>query len=568
MPNPPAWLKQGTAIYSTERGLGEVLGIVGSQLIASFKSEHQPVSINWVSAIETQELMPASDIVKKSSELNRLQQPSFNSSFEKIALGLAESIVYTETIPAANGELYPLPDNLPVALADALSRVDIQQIYSHQLESLEALRQGKDICILTPTASGKTWCFNIPILESCLTSNATALYLYPLKALATDQIDKLRSLVALLPQNATVKVGVMTGDVSVSERKRLFVPEPPQILGVSPDLLHYQLYAVRAKDSSAGEEFEQTNLDIAYREVFPGAIYSAQNSDGEIIKYKSTELNVEERRAILTPIDPQSTTFTMAETDFEVKLLEPLADPKTIALSIPNAEIKLTLGWGEVKSSVTGYRLCVRQYELTCTHTGCRYYHQPLSGKFCQACGSKLKRIELVTVVDEVTFNQPYCTQYKTPVVRVEINSVGASFISREVQHLKAKLQRQLKEIPPVYTALWEAYPARIALHSMGHQIVFAVPLVILSSSLYLNYLVAEKEETVAYFYDAVADGNGCSEAVFHQFDKFAQNAALLAKNCNCEAGCPKCLYMHGCPQDNESLNKQIGLALLTSISE
>jgi DEAD/DEAH box helicase domain-containing protein len=255
LPNPPAWLKQGTAIYSTERGLGEVLGIVGTQLIASFKSEHQPVYINWVSAIEAQDLMPASDIVKRSSELNRLPQPLFNSSFEEIALGLAESIVYTETIPAANGELYPLPDNLPVALADALSRVDIQQIYSHQLASLEALRQGKDICILTPTASGKTWCFNIPILEACLTSDATALYLYPLKALATDQIDKLRSLVALLPQHATVKVGVMTGDVSVSERKRLFVPEPPQILGVSPDLLHYQLYAVRAKDGEGFRAF-------------------------------------------------------------------------------------------------------------------------------------------------------------------------------------------------------------------------------------------------------------------------------------------------------------------------
>lgn len=325
---------------------------------------------------------------------------------------------------------------------------------------------------------------------------------------------------------------------------------------------------VKLIDSSAGEEFEQTNLDIAYREVFPGAIYSVQNSDGEIVKYKSTELNVEERRAILTPIDPQSTTFTMAETDLEVKLLEPLADSKTMALSIPDAQIKLTLGWGEVKSSVTGYRLCVRQYELTCTHTGCRYYHQPLSGKFCQACGSKLKRIELVTVVDEVTFNQPYCTQYKTPVVKVEFNSTLVSAVSREVQQLKLKIQREMKEIPSVYAALWEASPARIALHSMGHQILFAVPLVILSSSLDLNYLVAEEEETVAYFYDAVADGNGCSEAVFHQFDKFAQSAALLAKNCNCEAGCPKCLYMHGCPQDNESLNKQIGLVLLASISE
>jgi DEAD/DEAH box helicase domain-containing protein len=95
-------------------------------------------------------------------------------------------------------------------------KVGISQIYSHQLESLTALRSGKDISILTPTASGKTWCFNIAVVESCLTSNATALYLYPLKALAVDQIGKLRSLVSQLPKDEQIKVGLMTGDTSIT----------------------------------------------------------------------------------------------------------------------------------------------------------------------------------------------------------------------------------------------------------------------------------------------------------------------------------------------------------------
>lgn len=905
-PNPPIWLSPGNPIYSTQYGLGEVIGIIGNQLVAIFQREPQPVSLNWISAIESQELMPTDDANARNTRSHGNERSLSGSSFEEIALGLAENIVYTETIPASDGQLYSLPDDLPIALSDALKAVGIEQIYSHQLESLQALRQGKDICILTPTASGKTWCFNIPILESCLTSDATALYLYPLKALATDQIDKLRSLVAILPEDATVKVGVITGDVSVLERKRLFVPEPPQILGVSPDLLHYQLYAVRAKDgegfrtflrrlryvvvdeshtyqagfaanfanlmrrlrlavdsvggnssrlqwvfssatignpvqvalrfsgrevtperlqlidksgaksagrtivclkpsttanpdaakvilyllqqelsgicfcnnrsavknllslikqeairqgcphladavaifygslksdrrldiisqvkagrikailstssleagidipaldwclvrgwpgslmsfrqrigragrgnnpglviflpvsqspldnyyagnpklllhgaaessefnanypvllgkhlmaaavesgiplhrlshyfgekaggiasalmsqnqlyvsrngqlwgrgyphkeinlrgnaistvklidSSTGEEFEETNLDIAYREVFPGAIYSVQNGDGEIVKYRATELEVDERRAVLTPIDPNSPTFTIPETDLEVKQLELLAEPKIIELSIPGAQLKLSLGWGEIKTLVTGYKLCVKQYELSCTRSNCRNYHQPLSGKFCPTCGSKLKRIELITVVDEVAFKLPYCTQYKTPVVKVEVNSVATNVICREVQHLKTKIQREMPELPPVYAALWEASPATIALHSIGHQIIFAVPLVILSSSLDLNYLVVEQSETVGYFYDAVADGNGCSEAVFHQFGKFARSAAGLARNCSCEAGCPKCLYMHSCLQDNQSLNKQIGLSLLEAVGE
>jgi DEAD/DEAH box helicase domain-containing protein len=101
----------------------------------------------------------------------------------------------------------------------------------------------------------------------------------------------------------------------------------------------------------------------------------------------------------------------------------------------------------------------------------------------------------------------------------------------------------------------------------MGHQMIFAVPLVILSSSLDLNYIVVDEGETVGYFYDAVDGGNGCSEAIFHQFQKFAHSAASLSKACSCEAGCPKCLQLHGCPQGNTALNKTVGLMLLEAIA-
>jgi DEAD/DEAH box helicase domain-containing protein len=72
---------------------------------------------------------------------------------------------------------------------------------------------------------------------------------------------------------------------------------------------------------------------------------------------------------------------------------------------------------------------------------------------------------------------------------------------------------------------------------------------------------------TVGYFYNAVDGGNGCSEAIFHQFQKFAYSAASLSKACSCEAGCPKCLQLHGCPQGNTALNKTVGLMLLEAIA-
>jgi DEAD/DEAH box helicase domain-containing protein len=137
--HPPDWLAIGKAIYSPKHGLGEVVGIIGNQLVANFSKENQPISLNWVSAIASQELMPCSESA----------QPLLGAGFEEIGLGLAETIAYTETIPPIDGELFPLPDDLPIALSNSLKAVGIEQIYSHQLESLQAVRQGKDICILT-----------------------------------------------------------------------------------------------------------------------------------------------------------------------------------------------------------------------------------------------------------------------------------------------------------------------------------------------------------------------------------------------------------------------------------
>ncbi|GAB1545282.1 hypothetical protein NUACC21_79580 [Scytonema sp. NUACC21] len=326
--------------------------------------------------------------------------------------------------------------------------------------------------------------------------------------------------------------------------------------------------SVKLIDNGTGEDFEEMSLDMAFREVFPGAIYSAQNSEGEIAKYKSTVLDVTQRIAILNPIDSKSNTFTIAETDLDIEMLEPLADSKTVVLSIPKGKLKLTLGWGEITSSVTGYKLCVKQYELTCTSSGCCNYHRPISGKSCMYCGTCLKNVELVTVIDEIVFDKPYCTQYKTPIVKVEINDEAKRAISTLVGQFKEQVLRSNYEsITPAYDVLWEAAADSIALHSMGHQMIFAVPLVILGSSLDLNYIVVDEGETVGYFYDAVDGGNGCSEAIFHQFQKFAHSAALLSKACSCETGCPKCLHLHSCPQGNSALNKTVGLMLLEAIA-
>ncbi|WP_347276498.1 DUF1998 domain-containing protein [Chroococcidiopsis sp [FACHB-1243]] len=100
-----------------------------------------------------------------------------------------------------------------------------------------------------------------------------------------------------------------------------------------------------------------------------------------------------------------------------------------------------------------------------------------------------------------------------------------------------------------------------------GVEIVKAVPLVVLSSSLDVDTVVDRSaDKTVGYFFDTSSGGNGAAEAIFHQLPKFAAKARSLALECDCEFGCPRCLTQHGCPQQNLGLHKDAGLFLLDAI--
>ncbi|MCX7598661.1 MAG: DEAD/DEAH box helicase, partial [Armatimonadetes bacterium] len=84
--------------------------------------------------------------------------------------------------PARYGQVQP---PLPEALADALRGDGIEQLYVHQAHAIEAVRAGQHVVVVTGTASGKTLCYNVPVLETFLADQrAKALYLFPTKALA------------------------------------------------------------------------------------------------------------------------------------------------------------------------------------------------------------------------------------------------------------------------------------------------------------------------------------------------------------------------------------------------
>ena len=140
-----------------------------------------------------------------------------------------------KTIPARPARYGDFPEALHPKLIAGLQARGIQHLYTHQCETIEAVLAGDNACVVTPTASGKTLCYNVPVLNHLLDNpEARALYLFPTKALSQDQAVELRATIAELD----VKIGTYTfdGDTPASARKA--VRMAGNIVVTNPDMLH------------------------------------------------------------------------------------------------------------------------------------------------------------------------------------------------------------------------------------------------------------------------------------------------------------------------------------------
>ena len=160
----------------------------------------------------------------------------FIKSIKRMA-SYKKQIVHLEKIPSqeANyGELEkPLPENIRTCLLNRRIK-----FYSHQAEAINKARQGKNVVIATPTASGKTLAFNIPVLEALTNDKkATALYLYPTKALTNDQLKVLRE----LEKDTCVKADTGVYDGDTPQHQRANIRENSRIILTNPYGLHQYL---------------------------------------------------------------------------------------------------------------------------------------------------------------------------------------------------------------------------------------------------------------------------------------------------------------------------------------
>jgi DEAD/DEAH box helicase domain-containing protein len=149
----------------------------------------------------------------------------------------AGELVHVARLPAraAHHAAPSLP--LPPPLVRALGALGIGQLYTHQAQAIDHVRAGRSVVLVTGTASGKTLAYNLPAVESLLADpGAHALYLFPTKALAQDQLKSLGRLLDAGDCRAAVRSGVYDGDTSTSARRKLRTDG--NLILTNPDMLH------------------------------------------------------------------------------------------------------------------------------------------------------------------------------------------------------------------------------------------------------------------------------------------------------------------------------------------
>lgn len=170
-------------------------------------------------------------------------------------------------IPPRAAREAPFPSQLDQRLVRALQALGITSLYSHQAAAIEAALDGKNLVLVTPTASGKTLAYNLPVLQQILSdATARALYLFPTKALAQDQLAGLYQLVELLGED--IKTFTYDGDTSPNARQA--IRNAGHIVITNPDMLHNGILPHHTKWIRLFENLRYVVIDELhqYRGVF------------------------------------------------------------------------------------------------------------------------------------------------------------------------------------------------------------------------------------------------------------------------------------------------------------
>src|SRR5438034_4042439 len=178
-----------------------------------------------------------------------------------------EVLTAVRQIPARDAKFRPMPAWVASALVEAYQEKGIRELYSHQASTAELVQDAKNVVVVTPTASGKTLCYNLPVLNAVLENSDTrALYLFPTKALAQDQLAELHD----LNQRLEDRFGVFPYDGDTPPDARKAIRETSHIVLTNPDMLHNGILPHHTRWTRLFENLRYIVIDElhTYRGVF------------------------------------------------------------------------------------------------------------------------------------------------------------------------------------------------------------------------------------------------------------------------------------------------------------
>lgn len=181
----------------------------------------------------------------------------------------ADHIVLEKRLPAVPSRTVPIPEDVDPRLKRALQNRGIQALYTHQAEVWNHVRSGRHTVVVTPTASGKTLCYNLPTLQALLEDDhARSLYLFPTKALSQDQQAELNELVDGPSVKLPIKICTYDGDTP--ESVRISARDTGRIIVSNPDMLHSGILPNHPKWIKFFSRLKYVVIDEAhtYRGVF------------------------------------------------------------------------------------------------------------------------------------------------------------------------------------------------------------------------------------------------------------------------------------------------------------
>lgn len=180
---------------------------------------------------------------------------------------IMDNVTHWRTLAPRDARTAPLPEGLHHAWKEALNSRGVSELYTHQAEAYRAVRAGNHVVAVTPTASGKTLCYNLPVMQSLLENEeGRALYLFPTKALAQDQVAELQALADLM--DVGIKTHTYDGDTPPTVRTA--IRNAGHIVVTNPDMLHSAILPHHTKWVKLFENIKYIVIDEvhAYRGVF------------------------------------------------------------------------------------------------------------------------------------------------------------------------------------------------------------------------------------------------------------------------------------------------------------